>query len=402
MEKNILENGLTVLYDKRNTDSVSVEASVSVGSINEPKALSGISHYIEHMLFEGTKKRPDARRISYEIESVGGELNAETSYESTSYFVKIPKKYFTLAVDVLSDLMTNPLLKEETFEKERHVILDEIKLIHDNPRFYQLLLFKKALYPDHQLGSPPVGSIETVSGITREDIIGYYQKHYVPENMVVSVVGDVGDPLPVVRKAYERMQPGTGRSESVKPVKARRPYRLVEEKDTGQSYMIFGYDTVPRSDPDSYALDLVEAILGRGMSGWLMDELRTKRGLAYDVGVEHSAGVNYGIFFSNVSTQKANLPEVETVIRECLERIKTVNEKQLESAKDYVQGSFLLQNEDTLRRASTLRYLNTAAQLETTEDYVKKVREVTLEDLKKTTTEHLNKDYTIAILKQKD
>lgn len=400
MEKNKLDNGITLLSERRNSDSIAIEVSVGIGSINEPTDLAGVSHYIEHLLFEGTKKRPAAFTISVEIESVGGEINAETSTEFTSYFIKIPKKHFALAVDVLSDIVINPLFKKEDVERERKIILDEINLIYDNPRFYQILLFNRALFPDHPLSNLPIGTSDTVSAMSRDDICKFFEKHYVSGNITVSVVGDVGDTQEVIKQAFSDMKAGNSNT-TLKPVKSTSGFHAVADRQMGQSYMILGYNTVARSEAQSYHLDIAQAIIGRGMSGWLMDELRTKRGLAYDVGAEHNAGVNYGIFASHVSTQKENLAESEKIIAKCNERIKSVSETEIKSAKDYIEGSFLLQNEDTLRRASTLRYLNNAAGLKTPEDYIKKIQKVTLDDVKATAEEYLTEDYVLSTLKQK-
>jgi predicted Zn-dependent peptidase len=192
MKKYILSNGLTILLEKRSTDSVTIMVTVRVGSNNEPENLLGISHFLEHMLFEGTKKRPSSTIIANEIERLGGELNAYTTNERTCFYIKVPKKHFDIALDIISDILQNPVFDKSAIEKERQIILKEINMVTDDPRFHQWILFQKTLFKKHPARNPTYGAIETVQKIRRDDLISYYNKHYTGTNMIISVVGGMG------------------------------------------------------------------------------------------------------------------------------------------------------------------------------------------------------------------
>ena len=202
MRKKVLGNGLTIIINKRPSQSVSIEAAVKVGSNDETKRIFGISHFIEHMLFEGTKKRPNSIIISNEIEKLGGELNAYTTNERTCFYIKVPKKHFGIALDILSDILQNPLLENKSIEKERKVILKEINMVNDQPRFYQWILFNKTLFQKHPAKNPVYGTIEAVKRITGKELAGYYKKHYLPNNTVISVVGDVSNAENQIAKKF--------------------------------------------------------------------------------------------------------------------------------------------------------------------------------------------------------
>ena len=174
MHKYTLKNGLTLLFEKRATKTTAVEVTVKTGSNNESKKINGISHFIEHMLFEGTKTRKSSREIANEIEKLGGELNAYTSNERTAFFAKVLNKHFDKALEILSDIIKNPLFDKKNIEKERKVILKEINLVTDEPRFHQWILFQKTLFKKHPSKNPTYGTVEAVKTITKKDLLNYY------------------------------------------------------------------------------------------------------------------------------------------------------------------------------------------------------------------------------------
>ncbi len=191
MRRIVLPNNLTVIVERRPSSSVSVEVSVGVGSSNESRREAGLSHFLEHMLFNGSAKRPTALSISNEVERLGGELNGGTSGEQTCFYVKVPSRFLDTALDVLSDMVLHPLFKPEDVEKERSVVLNEIQLYTDDPKLHVWVLVQKHLFANHPAGSPVYGRKETIARFTREDIAGFHRRHYVPGNMAVTIVGDV-------------------------------------------------------------------------------------------------------------------------------------------------------------------------------------------------------------------
>src|SRR3989338_3699748 len=198
VQKKVLSNGLTILYKHCPSETVTVEFSVHTGSIMESSPEAGLSHFLEHLLFEGTAKRPSSKAIANEIEKYGGEFNAATSQERTFYYVKIAKKHFAVALDILSDMFQHSLFDPVILEKERKVILDEINMVNDNPRHYQWILFNKALFGKHPAGFPVYGNVSVLKKMKRAAILAYFSKWYIPSKITVLVAGDVPDAVAAV------------------------------------------------------------------------------------------------------------------------------------------------------------------------------------------------------------
>jgi len=354
MKTATLSNGIKVIQIPASNDICCVFLNVKVGSNHEPAEIAGISHFIEHMLFEGTKKRPDSFAISNEIEKYGGELNAATSNERTFFYAKVPAKRFGLALDVISDIACNPIFSDKLIEKEKGIVVDEIKMINDQPRFYQWILFENTLFRKHPAGRPIYGKIETVENLSRDKILEYYNRHYVAENMTLLVVGGVKDVVKMAEEAFANVLTGKAVSQSyTEPVHKERVFKE-EKRGTEQAYMIMGYNTVPRANADSYALDILRAVMGRGQSGRIFNEVRNKRGLAYDVGVLHSPSTDFGFFAIYVNTNQKNVEKAEKIIVE--ELLKDISEKEIDEAKAFLEGEYLLQAEDSQKLAETVAF----------------------------------------------
>ncbi|MEK6938078.1 MAG: pitrilysin family protein, partial [Nanoarchaeota archaeon] len=191
MQKVVLPNGLTIIYEARKSKSIVVEVLTKVGSNQEKPTERGISHFIEHITFEGTAKRPTNQLISNEIERVGGDFNAYTTNERTCFYVKVLKKHFPLAVEILADILQNSLFNKKEIEKEKRVVLKEIDLVNDEPKFYQWILLQKNLFQKHPVRYPTYGSKEVIKNLSRDKLLKYFHQHYVPANMVISIVGEV-------------------------------------------------------------------------------------------------------------------------------------------------------------------------------------------------------------------
>jgi len=297
MKKYKLKNGITVIFDKNSSKSVAVEVMFKVGSNDENKKNAGISHFLEHMLFEGTKNRKDSRTIANEIEKYGAEFNAYTSENRTAYFIKIINKRFEKALDILSDMVANPLFPNKMIEKEKKVILKEINMVDDDPKQYQWILFQKNLFEKHPAKNPTYGTVEAVKSFDRNIIKNYYNKHYLSNNMIISVVGNVNNVKEKIEKYFNNLKPKKLITKKrVKEPKQKSMKKFIEKRKTFNSYMVLGYKTVPRLHKESYVFDVIASILGRGQTGWIFDEIRNKRGLAYQVGVQNNPEDDYGIF----------------------------------------------------------------------------------------------------------
>jgi len=398
MKKFKLKNGLTVVQIKKPGASVVVEVLVKVGSNDEKEKELGISHFIEHMVFEGTKKRGSSREIANVIEGVGGELNAYTSNERTCYYAKVPNKHFNRALDVISDILQNPLFRKENVEKQRKIILKEVDLVTDEPRFHQWVLFGKALFKKHPARNPAYGTVETVRKITKKQILDYYKKYYIPNNMIISVVGEVKDLKKKLEEHFFTPKGKKIKEKTIKEPKQKKVRVKKEKRKVANTYMVLGYRTVPRKNKESYIFDVIDAILGRGQSGWMFDTIRSKYGLAYEVGVQHVAENNYGFFGVHLSTGKKKIELVKKLIFEVFGRLKNISDEDLKEAKEYIEGNFLLENEDSQKAADNILGWEQLAKAEDYFDYIKKIKKINKGEVQKTAEKYFTEKYCLAII----
>ena len=402
MEKYRLKNGITILFEKNSSKSVAVEIMFRVGSNYETAKEAGISHYLEHMLFEGTKKRKSSMEIANEIEKYGGEFNAYTIGDRTAYYIRIISSKFSKALEILSDMVINPVFDAKIMEKEKKVILREINMVTDDPRQHQWIMFQKNLFSRHPVRNPTYGSEKTVSSITRKMLFDYYRKHYSPDNMVVSVVGNVSNPKKEIEKYFGIMKPIDVKArEDVNESVEEKPRKFTERRKINNSYMVLGYKTVPRLHKDSYVLDIIRGILGRGQSGWMFDEIRTKRGLAYQVGVVVEHEKDYGYFAAFCGLDRKKIGKAKEIILGQFRRLEKVSRKELEEAKTYIEGNHALIYEDNHERADELAYYHTIKDAALADKYIKEIRNVSVKDVRRVTKKYLNKNYTLVAIEQK-
>lgn len=352
-----LPSGLRILVEHMpHTHSVSVGYFTNVGARHEASRLSGIGHFIEHMCFKGTETLPNAKSISDAIEGVGGIMNAATSYESTVYWAKVADIHFDRAVQVLTDLVLRPLFELREVEKERKVIIEEIRGSQDSPSEWVHNLLQESLWGEQPLGRDIAGSIGTVSALSRDDLMEHWQRHYGLENTVVSVAGNV-DSDRVITAITQAL--GSYRQVAPQPplpttLAVPGPRVLLLPKDTEQGNFCLGFPALSYNDPDRRALQVLDTILGGGMSSRLFQELREERGLAYNVGSYHSEVADAGMWVVYGSVEldamhdsiSASLAEIRKLYSE------GVTEEELQQVKEQVKGGILLSLEDTWSVAS--------------------------------------------------
>ena len=402
MQKYKLKNGITLIFEKNYSKSVAVEVMFKVGSNFENKEMYGISHFLEHMLFEGTKNRKDSREIANEIEKYGGEFNAYTTGDRTAFFIKIINKKFDVALDILSDMIANPIFNEKIIEKEKRVILKEINMVNDEPKLYQWILFQKKLFEKHPAKNPTYGTIETVKSFDRKHVLEHYTSHYIPNNMIVSVVGNVKNVKEKIEKNFGILkQRKSLKREKIKEPLQKKSKIFFEKKKTLNSYMVLGYKTVPRLHNDSYALDVAAAILGRGQSGWIFDEIRNKRGLAYQVGVNNEHESDYGVFAVYAGLDKNNIENAKKITLQQFRKLEKINKNDLEEAKTYIEGSYTLNMEDNYHYADNLAVWETIKDARLADSYLKNIRKVAIDDVKRVAKKYLNDKYTLVVIEQK-
>lgn len=402
MEKYRLKNGLTILFSKNSSKSVAVEVMFKSGSNNESSKVRGISHFLEHMLFEGTKNRKDSLIIANEIEKYGAEFNAYTSPDRTAFFIKIINKRFEKALDILSDMVSNPLFDAKKIEKEKKVVLKEINMITDDPKQHQWILFQKTLFEKHPAKNPTYGSIKTVKGLSRKIIMDYYSKHYAPSNMVISVVGNVGDVKAKIEQYFGNIAFGkTEQRGLVKESLQKKIRKAVEKRKILNSYMVLGCKTLNRMHKDSYVFDVISAILGRPQSGWIFNEIRNKYGLAYQAAVQNESEKDYGYFAVFAGLDKKNIEKAKEIILQQFRKLLDVGKKELFEAKTYIEGSHALEMEDNFHLADEMAFWETIKDASLSQDYLSRIKNVTANDVKRVAGKYLNRFYTLAVIEQK-
>ena len=400
MKKVVLPNGLTIIYEKRKRKAVVVEVMAKVGSNDEKPSEFGLSHFLEHMLFEGTKKRPTNREITNEIESIGGEFNAYTTNERTCVYIKVLKKHFSKAVEILADVIHNPLFKEEDIDKEKNIVLREIELINDEPSYYQWILLQKHLFNKHPCRNPTYGDKKVIKNLTKKKISNYFNKYYVPNNMIISVVGDIPNwKKEIAKKFVFKKGPKIKKVRVQEPVAKRNTIKR-EKKNISSTYTVLGFKTCPRTNPDICILEVINSILGRGQSGRIFTELRSKRGLAYDVGTQNISEASFGYFAIYATIKKQNQALVKKLILKELENLQNITEKDLKEAKNYIEGNYLLEMEDTQKTADQILAWELVKDANLMKKYLKRIKKVTIAEVKKTAKRYFN-NYTMIVLEGK-
>lgn len=351
-----LQNGLTIVVEEMSfMKSVAIVFGVRVGSRYEEQKHQGISHLIEHMLFKGTDQRKNTLEISQTIEGIGGEINASTSDESTLLYVKVPQEQFKIAFEVLNDIILNSLMREEDLCKEKKVINEEIKKYQDIPEELVEVLLDKLMWKDHPLGRCILGDEKSIRNIQREDLLSYINEFYRPNNFVISVAGNIKTEEVVlhVKKYFNKMNRGEVIKYLPAPQDQKTPQIGMKFKKTNQIHICFGFLGISRLHPDKYSLDLLDIILGSGLSSRLFQEIRVKRGLAYDIHSFIQYFNDTGSFNIYAGIDSKKFKGTIKVIIEELKKIKNDNlrEEELRKAKEMYKGALSLSLESTLNRA---------------------------------------------------
>ena len=384
-----LENGLRIVVEEiPYMKSVAIVFGIKAGSRYEAKKHQGISHLIEHMLFKGTKKRKNTLEISQVIEGIGGEINASTSKETTHLYVKVPQEHFKTAFDVLADIIADSLIREEDLCKEKNVIIEEIKKYQDIPEELVEILLDKIMWKNHPLGRSVLGDEKSVANIQREDLLSYINRFYHPNNLVISVAGNIkiAEAVLHIEKYFKRT--GKGEIERYLPVKDNQKNAQVgiKFKKSNQSHLSFGFPGISRLNTDKYSLDLLNIILGSGLSSRLFQEIRVKKSLAYDIHsfIQYFNDTSAFNIYAGIDSGK--LKETIQTILEELNKIKDNNlkEDELGKAKEMYKGALSLSLESTLSRAFWLGDRILLYGMPSTFDEIKrKIEEVKVEDVQR-------------------
>jgi predicted Zn-dependent peptidase len=369
--------------------SVTFGIWVGVGSRDESPALAGASHFLEHLLFKGTKRR-DALEIAAVMDAVGGEMNAFTAKEYTCYYARVLDTDLPLAVDVVSDMVTSSLIAPTDFESERGVILEEIAMHDDAPDDIVHDAFAKAIFGDHPLGRPVLGSVESIEGVTRAAVNGYYRRRYKPSQMVVAVAGnaDHNKVVRLVRKAFAPFLSGDA-APAAPRADGRGPAAYggvhVTRRPTEQANLVLGMPGLSRTDERRFALSVLNNALGGGMSSRLFQEVRERRGLAYSVYSYHSQYADTGLFGIYAGCAPSKVNEVLKLCREQLDHVvaRGITDEEVARGKGQLKGSLVLGLEETGSRMTRLGKgeLVHHEQL-TVDDVIARIDAVTVDDVR--------------------
>ena len=400
MQKVVLKNGLTILYQPKPGAAVVVEVMVKVGSNNEGPNERGLSHFLEHILFEGTVKRPTNRDIANAIESVGGEFNAYTTTDRTCFYIKVLRKHLVLAIEILADIVQYPLLNPSDITKEKKVVLKEIDMVFDDPRFYQWILLQQHLFVKHPSRFPTYGNKKVIRLLTPQKVRDYFQKYYVPQNMVVTIVGDVANWKQEIESRFVQRRGGVNKKIIMPELPATKNTLMKEKRHMANTYCVMGFKTVARGHADSYVLEVINGILGRGQSGKMFTEIRGKRGLAYEVGTQSVGELTSGYFAVYASIDKKNLSLVKRLMQEELDKLQKTSAKDLQEAQEYIEGDYLLDLEDHQKLADQILYWQQIRDAQLMKTYLKNIKKVTLQDVRRVAKKYF-KYHTLVVLEGK-
>ncbi len=347
-----LPNGIRVFTSQMShVRSVSIACYFGVGARYEPDEISGASHFIEHMLFKGSEHFPNAQTISEAIEGVGGELDAATEKEVTVYSAKVASQHFELAMRLITDMIRRPLMQAEEIEKERGVIIEELSMYRDSPADWVNVLADETMWPGQSLGREVAGTRETVSALSRETLLDYKARHYTPSNLVVSIAGDISheQALEALTNLLGDWPSAVAPRWTPSPIPPIAERVRLETRPTEQTNLCLLTPGIAHGDPRHYAMTLLNAALGDGMSSRLFVEIRERLGLAYDIGSAPSYYHDTGSFTVSAGVEPKR---AEATIRAALGELRKLRDEPLRAeelarVKEYTKGRMALRLEDT-------------------------------------------------------
>lgn len=389
-----LDSGLSLITAPiEGSKTTTVLAMIATGSKYETREQSGLSHFLEHMFFKGTTKRPNAHAISSELDKIGAEFNAFTSKEYTGYYVKVASDNMDTAIDVVSDMLNNPLLDGEEIKRESGVIVEEVNMYLDNPMWFIEDLFEDLLYGDTPAGWSTIGTKENIKGFTREDFVNYYQSQYVPGNSIVIIAGQVpANPEAWVTKYFNTANDKSAKAKLATTENQKLPASKLHYKKTDQSHLSLGVRTFAYGHPDAPILKLISLALGGSMSSRLFINLRERNGLAYYVrtGAESYTDTGYLTTQAGVPVDKLE-DAVKIIINEYSKLTsELIADEELAKLKGLIHGKLPLSlegSDDTAQwyasQAVTLKQQNSDKALKTPEEFLAAIDKVTAEDIQR-------------------
>jgi len=385
-ERSLLDNGIEVLTKyMSNVRSIALGFWVKTGSRNESQSMNGMSHFLEHLLFKGTETR-SAKQISETFDGLGAELNAFTGKEYTCYYTRILDENLDVAVENLSDMISNPAFKEDDIKSEKEVVLEEINLHEDSPDERVHDLFAETLWKEHPLGESILGHLDTVKKFEREDVIRYFKKQYSSRNIIVVGAGHL-EHKELLKLAQVYLKDIDGDASIKDKIDAKvKPRVKIQGKKTEQAHICYGFEGLSASHEDRFSLGILDNVLGGGMSSRLFQEIREKRGLAYSVFSYHSFYRDTGSIVAYAGTRPSNAELVIELIKKEIEDIakKGIKKSELDRTKSQIKGQLVLSLENTGNRMMRLGKSEiTHGEILSLNELIRRIDEVTLEDVQR-------------------
>ena len=395
-KKHVLENGLTIIGEEiPYVKSISLGVWINVGSRIENEEISGVSHFIEHMLFKGTENRT-SKQIASEIDNLGGQINAFTSKECTCYYVKLLDSHIDIGIDILSDMILNSKFNEEDINKERSVIIEELKMYEDSPEDLAYDLLTENIYAGDSLGMNIIGTEESLNKLGKNEILNYFEKYYVPNNAVIAISGNF-EFSEIVKKIEEKFKNWENKDINIELKKAEfKSCFLTKNKDTEQVNLTMSLEAVPlENEEEVYALAVINTVFGGSISSRLFQKIREEKGLVYSIYSSQSLYRKCGELGIFASMSNEHLEEVYNSIIEEISFMKEsyLTDKEISESKEQLKGSYILGLESTSSRMMSIgRSMTLNNKLESSDDILKAIDNVDKNTVKKVIDKIFNLD----------
>ena len=387
--KKVLRNGMRVItVPMKDTKTVTVMVMVEAGAEYETKKINGLSHFLEHMCFKGTTKRPGPKIISTEFDEMGAESNAFTGNEYTSYYAKAHAKHLPKMLDLISDLYLDPLLPTDELQKEKGVVIEEINMYEDIPQHKVEDILDKLLYGDQPAGFTILGPKENIQRLKREDLMAYRRKHYVAKGTVLVVAGKINEKklYPAIEKAFSNIPKDRKHPKSKTRVSQSKPKVMIHYKETDQAHLRLAFRTYDLYDERNWPLSVLATVLGAGMSSRLFQKMRDELGLCYYINAQNRSATDHGQFVVSIGSNKDKVEEAIVAIVEELRNIirDPVSEEELKKAKEFSIGHLFLglESSDDFTTFYGFQELFHKKMI-TPEEWTRKIKKVTARDVQK-------------------
>lgn len=386
--KDKLDNGIQVVMERiPYVNSVSIGVLVNAGITNEDRYINGVSHFIEHMLFKGTTNRT-AMDIAGSIDDIGGQMNAFTSTEYTCFYIKVLDKHLPRAIELLSDMFNNSLFDVESIEKEKGVIYEEIKMYQDSPEDIVYDLLSELMFENTPLALPILGSFDTISNLNRNSILKYFYENYIPENIVISIVGnfDFKETLKVLNNYFKNGSTYFNSSLKYNDIPDFRQKLSSKQKDIEQLNFCVGMEGVKRDSEDLYPILVMNNIFGGSMSSRLFQRIREEKGLVYSIYSHATSFQNIGAFTIYAGLSVDQIINVAKLINEDIKNLKVdlITKDELRKSKEQIKGNYILGMESTFSRMLDMgRSALLLGKTLTPEEVLKKIDDVKIEDIER-------------------